>query len=439
MTFTRSWLWLFAVGAAPLLLTGIAPNFLPAALGWYALLVGLALADWFLLPDLEKTLSAERIVEEKLSLGVANAVEVRVRNGSPIPLQVELFDSPPEAMPSDLEETPFRFTVQANARHAAVYHLTPHERGDFHFGAVHLRVRGRLGMVYRAMLVPIPQGIKVYPNLLETAKFTLMARRGRLQQMGIRRARLQGAGREFESLRDYMPDDEMRRIDWKATARRGKLVARQYEVEKSQSIMLVLDVGRTMLAEIDGIQKLDYAINAALLLAYVATLADDKVGLLVFADTVQAYLPPKKGRAQVYAILEALYNAKATLAEPDYRGALSYLQARWRKRSLMVCFTDLWDPDSSRVTISELAALQPRHLVAAVTLLDTKVLRASAQESVSVEAVYNRAVAAHVMEDRDRATSELTKRGVLVVDSPADKLSADLVNRYLEVKERMAL
>jgi uncharacterized protein (DUF58 family) len=439
LTFTRSWLWLFGVGAAPLLLTGIAPNFLVVALGWYALLVGLALADWFLLPDLEKSLSAERLVEDKLSLGVANPVEVRIRNGSGVSLQMELIDTPPENMPNDLEEQAFRFTVQANARHAAVYHLTPHARGDFHFGPLHLRVRGRLGMVHRLMQVPIPQQIKVYPNLLETAKFTLMARRGRLQQMGIRRARLQGAGREFESLRDYMPDDELRRIDWKATARRGKLVARQYEVEKSQCIVLVLDVGRTMLAEIDGIQKLDYAINAALLLAYVATLADDRVGLLVFADTVQSYIPPKKGRAQVYAILEALYNAKATLAEPDYRGALAYLQARWRKRSLMVCFTDLWDPDSSRVTISELAALQPRHLVAAVTLLDTKVLRASNQESVSVDAVYNRAVAAHVLEDRNRATGELTRRGVLVVDSPAEKLSADLVNRYLEVKERMQL
>ncbi len=439
MTFTKSWLWLFAVGAAPLLLTGIVPNFLAVALGWYALLVSLALADWLLMPDLEKTLSAERVVDDKLSLGTANPVEVRVRNGSTSALTLDLHDTPPSHMTNDLDEKPFLLTIPANSRQAALYHLTPRERGDYRFGNIHLRVRGRLGMVQRLMQVPLPQEVKVYPNVLETAKFNLMARRGRLQQMGIRRARLQGAGREFESLRDYMPDDELRRIDWKATARRGKLVARQYEVEKSQCILLVLDVGRTMLAEIDGIQKLDYAINAALLLAYVAALADDRVGLLVFADTVQSYLPPKKGKAQVYAILEALYNAKATLAEPDYRGALSYLQARWRKRSLMVCFTDLWDPDSSRVTISELAALQPRHLVAAVTLLDTKVLRASEQECVSAEAVYSRAVAAHVMEDRQRATAELTRRGVLVVDSPAEKLSADLVNRYLEVKERMTL
>ena len=177
-----------------------------------------------------------------------------------------------------------------DSRHAAAYHLRPTQRGDYEFGDIYLRVRGRLGMVHRLVRVPAARQVKVYPNMRETARFDLLARRGRLQQAGIRKARLQGAGREFESLREYQPDDELRRIDWKATARRGELISRQYEVERSQNVMLVLDVGRTMLAEVDGIQKLDYAINAALMLAYVATQSDDKVGLLVFADTVQTYL-----------------------------------------------------------------------------------------------------------------------------------------------------
>ena len=150
-------------------------------------------------------------------------------------------------------------------------------------------------MIKQAVRRDLPAAVKVYPSVQETAKFNLMARRGRLQQLGIRAARLQGAGREFESLRDYQPDDEIRRIDWKATARRGRLVSRQYEVEKSQSVIIAIDTGRTMIAEIDGVQKLDYAINAALLLAYVATLSEDRVGLLLFADSVQKYLPPKKG------------------------------------------------------------------------------------------------------------------------------------------------
>jgi uncharacterized protein (DUF58 family) len=438
VTFSRLWLLLFALGVVPLLLTGVSMGFLTLTLVWYGILVVLALTDWMLFPALDK-IQIEREVDDKLSLGAQNVVRVRVRNGTPVPLRLELRDAPPEVMPSDLPEEPFVFTAPPGGRHVAWYHLTPHARGDYAFGDVMLRVRGRLGMVHRLWRVPMEQHVKVYPNLLETARFNLMARKGRLQQAGIRAARLQGAGREFESLRDYMPDDEMRRIDWKATARRGKLVARQYEVERSQSVMLVLDVGRTMRAEVDGIAKLDYAINAALLLAYVATLSDDRVGLLVFADTVQTYLPPKKGRSQVYAILDALYNAQATLEEPDYRGALAYLRARWRRRSLMVCFTDLWDADSSRQTIAELASLQPRHLVATVTLLDTTLLRAAEQLVETAETAFQKAVAMQVLEDRRKATGLLSQRGVLVVDSPADKLSAELVNRYLEVKERMML
>jgi uncharacterized protein (DUF58 family) len=438
VTFSRLWLILFALGAVPLLFVGVNGRLLYAALGWSVLLALLAVTDWFLLPPPE-ALEVERNVDEKLSLAAANPVRIRVRNGARIDLSIDLSDSPPSGMPSDLEEKPFTFKIAAGARHAAIYHLTPKARGDYRFGDVHLRMHGRLGLVNRLARVTLPQDVKVYPNLVDTATFNLMARRGRLQQVGIRAARLQGAGREFESLREYMPDDEMRRIDWKASARSGKLVARQYEVEKSQSIILAIDVGRTMLAEIDGVQKLDYAINAALLLAYVATLSEDRVGLLLFADDVQTYLPPRKGRSQVYSIMEALYNARATFDEPDYRKALGYLRARWRKRSLIVCFTDLWDADSSRTTINELASLQPRHLVAAVTLMDTKIQRTSRQDIDSPASVFQKAVAMQVLEDRHKATSLLAQRGVLVVDSPAEKLSAELVNRYLEVKERMML
>ena len=438
MTFSRLWLILFALGIVPLLLSGLLPLGVAVAICWYLLLIGLALADWLLFPSLN-SIFIERDVDEKLSLGTENTVRVRVRNETRFPLRMEVRDTPPEQVPNDLHDLPLAFTVPPNTRHAATYTLSPLARGDYDFGDLFVRVRGRLGMIQRQRQIQASQRVKVYPNMKEAQRFNLLARRGRLQQVGIRKARLQGAGREFESLRDYQPDDELRRIDWKATARRGDLVSRQYEVEKSQNVMLVLDVGRTMLAEVEGIQKIDYAINAALMLAYVAADTDDNVGLLVFADTVQTYLPPKKGRAQLHAILEALHNIQASLVEPDYLQALTFLQTRFRKRSLMVCFTDLWDPDSSHMTIAELARLQPRHMIAAVTLLDTKLKDAAEQEPATVTAVYKKAVAMQVLQDRQRALSALTQRGILVVDSPAEKLSADLVNKYLEVKERSKL
>lgn len=436
MTFTRRWFGLFLAGALPLALIGISPGFLGLTLLWDGALLVATLADLLLLPSPD-SLGVERLVERQLSLGAANRVELVIRNRSELAWNLTVHDEPPDGIPHDFEDT--SLAVEAKSRARLAYHATPTARGDFHFGDLWMRVAGRLDLVNRQWRLPAAQSVKVYPNLAETAKFSLLAKRGRLLHAGIRAARLIGAGREFESLREYQPDDDYRRIDWKATARRDELITRQYEVERSQNIILVLDVGRTMLAEIDGIAKIDYALNAALLLAYVAAQSDDRVGLLVFADRVQTWIPPQKGRAQVYRILEVLYHVNASLAEPDYKGAFTYLAAKWRRRSLVVSFTDLWDPDSSKQAMTQLAGLQPRHLVACATLMDTKVLRASERMPSAPSDVYEQAAAIQVLEDRARATAELKRRGVLVIDSPADRFSAALVNRYLEVKEKMLL
>ncbi len=437
MTFSRLWIGLFILGFVPLLLSGLFPIAYALAILYYLFLAALVAADALLTPTsrtLTVSLEVVRDVDEKLSLGADNLVQVRVHNGTGHSLALEIRDTPPEAMGNDLNGLPLYFEIPARSRHIATYHVRPTARGDYDFGDIYLRMRGRLGMIHRLHHVPAATSVKVYPNLQDVERYNLLARRGRLQEAGIRKARLQGVGREFESLRDYQPDDELRRIDWKATARRGSLVSRQYEVERAQTVMLVMDVGRTMLAEVDGIQKIDYAINAALMLAHVATDSDDNVGLLVFADTLQTYLPPRKGRAQVHAILEALHNTHATLVESDYLLALSHLRSRFRKRALMVCFTDLWDPDSSRSTIEELASLQPRHVVATVTVLDTKLQRIADHPPTSVPATYEKAIAIQVLQDRQRALATLTQRGIQVVDSPAEKLSAELVNRYLQIK-----
>ena len=436
MTFSNRWFVLLALGIAPLLLGLFSPAFLVITPLWCGALLVATFVDYLLLPA-PKSFELSREVEPQVSLGAENAVRVLLRNPHSWAWRVTVHDEPPASFPHDFTDS--TFVLPAEQRRALTYHILPRKRGDFQFGDLWLRIEGKLGLVNRQRKFPSAQPIKVYPNLLEAAKFTLMARKGRLQHVGIRAARLNGAGSNFESLREYTPDDEYRRIDWKATARRGKLISRQYEVERSQNVIIAIDVGRTMMAEIDGIAKMDYAVNAALLLAYVATLTDDKVGLLVFADGVQTWMPPQKGRAQVYRILDALYNAEARRSESDYHRAFGYLATRWRKRSLVVCFTDLWDPDSSRQTIQELSFLQPRHLVACVSLLDTKVLRRVDAPLNTPGDVYEQGVALQMLDDRARALGELQRRGVLVVDTSADKLSAALVNRYLEVKERMQL
>ncbi len=436
MVVTRRWLVLFALGAAPLLAAHSAPGIVWLLPIWDGLLLAAALADLFLLPPQER-LHVQRVLEPSMRIGAPAEVHVLVRNSTDRHWSIKVRDEPPLGLADGPKE--WRIVLPAYGEQSLTYTVQAKARGDANFGDLWVQVLGRMGLVARNARIPASVTVRVYPLITQAARFTLAARRGRLQQAGIRAAQRVGGGRQFESLRDYQPDDDFRWIDWKATARRATLTTRQYEAERSQNVILALDVGRTMLGEVDGVPKLDYAIDAALLLAYVATLADDRVGMLMFADKVEAWVPPQRGRGQVYALLDLLYNARSRRVESDYRTAFAYMAARWRRRSLIVCFTDLWDPDSARLTIGQLSVLQPRHLVACVTLMDTNVLRAAESEPASPGDVYRQAAAIQVIEDRERAGAELRQRGVLVVDSPAEKLSAELVNRYLEVKARATL
>jgi uncharacterized protein (DUF58 family) len=276
----------------------------------------------------------------------------------------------------------------------------------------------------------------VYPNLLAVRKYDLLTRRARLEEAGFRQTRRRGWGTEFESLREYVPDDEFRWIDWKATARRRRPISREYEVERNQTIVILLDAGRMMSAELAGLSKLDHAINAALMLGYVASLKDDSVGLIAFADDIQAYIPARRGRAHLSLMAEGLCHVQAVLREPDYGRAFAYLHTVARKRALVVVFTDLIDPEASERLLSQVAALYPHHLPLVVALSDTTVLGVARGVPQSAEEAYEKAVAEQLLTARDRALAVLKSRGALILDVPPDELSVQVVSRYLELKAR---
>lgn len=438
MILLPRWLWLFGMGGIPLLFTGIWRGAFEITLLWYGLCVALGWLDWRHLPEKAK-FRFEREVEPRWVLGTTATVLLRVENSTAETLHMTLKESPPLDVQTDLSEGGFAFVLQPHTRHTLSYTLTPERRGDSEFGDLYVRVEGRMRFTARQWKVSLPASVPVYPNLFKDASPALIARRGRLQMGGMRSVRIQGIGREFESLRDYQADDEMRRIDWKATARRGKLISRQYEAERSQNIFLVFDLGRTMLAEVAGVPKIDYALNAALLLAYVATQSEDHVGLLTFGERVESYLPPRKGGEQMEMLLNALYRVQASLQDSDYGLAFAELESRWRKRSLVLCFTDLWDTVSSQRTIEALSKLQSRHLVVVVSLLDTNLLENAEKETTTSESIYQKSAAIQVLEERRKALRQLEQGGILVIDTPSDRLSAELVRHYLEIKDRVLL
>lgn len=396
-------------------------------------LVGL---DWGLAPRPGQVRVARRH-EPRLSLGAPNAVWLDVHNAAPRALTLRLRDE----VPAECEASALVLTarVAPGASAAVGYTLRPLRRGDHQFGAVTLRWLGPLGLLWRQATYPLAAAVKVYPNLLELRKHDLLARRGRLQEAGLRPVRHFGSGTEFESLREYQPDDDYRRINWKATARRGRPMTAEFETERSQNVLAVLDAGRLMATEVHGLTKLDRALNTSLLLAYVAALRGDRVGLLAFSDRVLAYLPPRRGRRAFHALLEALYNLPAEPVEPDFDRAFRFLATRQMRRSLLVLFTDLTDRDVSSALVQHLTRLARHHLAVCVTLADPELLTLAHAAPADTRALYERVVARRLLEERAEVLGVLRQRGVVMLDVPADRLTVAVVNKYLELKARTRL
>ena len=392
--------------------------------------------DWRLAGRVDR-FDVARVHDTKLSLGAENAVTVSVRNRSRRGTRLTVRDEAPEEF--KIETRVLEGEAPPLGTWSGVYHLQPLRRGDYKFGDLHLRWLGPLKLVVRQGRVKAAEPVKVYPNLLDVRIYDLLLRRNRLQEMGLRTTRMFGEGTEFERLREYSPDDEFRRINWKATARRNRPVTVEYQTERSQSVIAVLDTGRMMQTPVADIAKLDYAVNAVLFLTYVATGKGDRVGMMSFADDVSHYLAPRQGRGQFYRMLEVLYAVDATQVEPDYRKALTYLAVKQRRRALVVIFTDLSSGASMESLVAQVSLLARSSLPLVVTISDPDIHAASTQKPNDSLTVYQRAAATQILDERRVALDTLRRRGVLTLDVPANQLSFSVINRYLELKGRTRL
>jgi len=261
-------------------------------------------------------------------------------------------------------------------------------------------------------------------------------RRGQLQEVGLRRTRRFGVGTEFERLRDYHPDDDYRRINWPATARRHRPITIDYQIERAQNVLLMLDVGRLMSAPIGPLTKLDHAVNACLLTAYVCLARGDNVGLLAFADRVTLYLHPRGGKGQFHAMLESLYNVAPQPTESDYRVAFAFVEQRQRRRALVIAFTEIVDADASRPLVAMLSRTATRHVAVCATMRDPVIDEMAALPPAGSPEVYRRAVALTLIERRHATLEILHTRGVIPIDVPANRLTPDVINTYLNLKAR---
>ncbi len=422
------------LAAVPLFaLGGVLPMLPAVGLGVMLALLALAVAD-MRRSRARDEVEVTRQAPDVLSLGVPNRVELTLHNRSGRRLRLRVKDDPPGEF--DTPERMRAVTLDPWERRTVSYLTTPRRRGDYAFGALHLRGLSRLRLAWWERTVPAEETVRVYPNLQQVREFDALARRGRLEDLGLRAIRSRGEGTEFESLREYLPDDSFRSIDWKATARRGAPITRQYQAERNQALLLMIEAGRMMSAPANDMTRVDYAVNAALMLAHVAERMGDTVGLLTFSDRVKSFVAPGRGGMQTERILEELYALEAELVEPDYAGAVSFLRSRARKRALICAFTDLVDADVSAAALSYLASLRPQHLPMVATIHDAETMALAATEPSTPGEAYEKAVAQRATGERALALARLQSRGVLVVDAAPEALAISVVNRYLTVKRR---
>jgi uncharacterized protein (DUF58 family) len=422
-----------------------APGFLRIGALAFAGVLVVMVGDFFLSRRLYR-LTVTRQVEDKLSLARANPVRIEVANRCGLPLALVVKDDAPWEFEASRREIPLHLAPFERVQ--VDYTLTPRRRGNFDFANLHVRALSLLRLSQWQRHFPAAVRVKVYPDLLGIERYVALARARRLEEMGFRPLRYLGEGAEFDFLREYSPDDDYRKIDWKATARHGRPVTRQYDLERSQTLMLVIDAGRMMCATVGGttgvspvaaMSKLDYAINAALMLAYVAVEADDAVGLTVFAEELETFVAPGKGLRQVGLLADQLYAVQPVLREPNYGEAFALLRRRTQRRALVVTFTDLIDREASAQLLANVRALAPRHLPLVVTLRDHRLDALAQARPAEAREAYQRAVVTDLLAQRRLALASLRAGGALVLDAAPADLTVATVNRYLEIKQRAVL
>lgn len=383
------------------------------------------------------TVQVSRGLEPRLSIGRGNRVTLTIvapegKQG----VMVAIHDRHPADLRVD--GLPLHCHLLPGTQASLNYWVYPHRRGVLAWGQLQVQQRGRWGWVWRRWAVTDSEAeVKVYPDLVALRDLTI--RLALEASGGMRQRRRLGLGTEFAELRDYDRGDDPRLIDWKATARKGKPLVRVLEPEQEQSLLIFVDGGRLMTAQVQGLQRFDWGLNAALALATAGLHRGDRVGIGVFDRTLHTWVPAQRGQSHFGRILDGLTPVQPTLLEPDYLGAITPILAQQPRRALVVIITDLVDTIASSELLATLVHLTPRYLPFCVTLRDPQMDTQAHQATADLSQAYGRAVALDLLEQRAITFAQLKQQGVLVLDAPAHTLSQAVVDNYLQLKQRNRL
>ncbi|MCD8183959.1 MAG: DUF58 domain-containing protein [Bacteroides sp.] len=408
------------------------------AIGQWALFILFlsVLADGYMLYRI-RGIRAFRQCAVRFSNGDENAVNIRVESSYPYPVSIEVIDEIPFIFQE--RNISFRAQLRANEGKVITYHLRPTRRGVYSFGRVRVFATARLGLLLRRYTCDNPLDIKVYPSYLMLHRYELLAISDNLTELGIKRIRRIGHQTEFEQIKEYVKGDDYRTINWKASARRHELMVNVYQDERSQQIYSVIDKGRVMQQAFRGMTLLDYAINASLVLSYVAMRKEDKAGLATFNEHFDTFVPASKQPGQMQTLLENLYSQQTTFGETDFSSLCVHLNKHVNKRSLLVLYTDFSGMGSLDRQLSYLKQLNRQHRLLVVFFEDADLKNYIVTPARDVEGYYRHVIAEKFAFEKRLIVSTLKQHGIYSLLTTPENLSIDVINKYLEMKSRQLL
>lgn len=372
-------------------------------------------------------------MEEVLSNTDQNRISVDIMNEYRLPLHINLLDE----IPVQFQERNFdiKDTLKAKEEKIIRYSLRPTTRGEYTFGQTHLYARTSIGLLQRRFSTENEQMVKVYPSYLKLKKYSIRGVASRDQYTGSVKVR-KGMSTEFDQIKDYVRGDDVRTINWKATARRRQLMVNTYMDEKSQQVFCVIDKSRLMKMPFDGVSLLDYSINATLMFSYVAIQKDDKVGLITFSNKVNDVMKASKNRKQFSAIVERLYNQETDYLESDYGALQRAIKRDVGQRSLLLLFTNFETYVGFERKLAHFKMLNKKHLLCVVLFENTELKNIHEERGDSLEDIYIKTMADKYHYEKRMMLKELRKNGILSIYSSPDELSVNVVNKYLDLKTK---
>lgn len=425
-----------ALGAVMVLF--VLAYFFPALSGvarlCYYLLLGLWVLDLLSLYGVRHGLHVRRLHSDRFSNGDANPVELVVESRYNIPLKLEIVDEIPHQF--QRRDISFRTPLKRGDQKQIHYALRPVKRGVFNFGVINGFVRTPLGLVIRRYQFDQKADVAVYPSYIQMRKFELLAIHNNLTDVGVKKIRRIGHNQEFEQIKDYVQGDDIRTINWKATARRGHLMVNSYQDEKAQQVYAVIDKGRAMKMPFEGMTLLDYAINAALVISNIAIQKSDRAGLITFEHRDDTLIPASKRNMQMQLLMEALYKQETSFQESDFARLYSRVQYKLNQRSLLLLFTNFESYASLDRQLPYLRKLAKRHVLVVIFFENTELRSLLGRPSKNLREIYTRTIGEKFAYEKRLIVKELQTHGIYSVLTAPENLTVNTINKYLELKSR---